>query len=488
MSDNLYLNERVAPHSIRFSNMTPLAFSAQSTKRIYYTSNQSTYSQTNTVFRIPISSGTDFLDGPNSYLKFDYINRDADPVVHTMSNSASCLFYRVRIIADKGGDLENILYYGFNHACVADGVLDPAKRLTRKEQGYGSYGLALGGLPLVVAAATDATRLVAVAADAAANQVAIRAAFVEVNANLALLAAARNTSVVSSSHLGCDETRIAFGQTQTFCVPLDLSALLGPSQKRFLPLFLTGGLTLEITLDPNGPMTSGPTRPLFDIANVQYHAQCITFDNSVNSALTAMTQQSGLFMHATSWTNIMTTLGDTGSNNWMIQERLRSLKSAFFAFQNPAFVAANWRSTARASLRLTQFQLKIGSTYYPPQQIKVNAGDASLSASNGEFLVEYHKALGEYNNINHSSMINTTNFGTDYGADANRVCRAVYGLDLDSFGRSDVESGVNTIINNPITFNVQCAAIPGYTPNCYNMLLHDVVFSVDPSGAFTCNK
>ncbi len=131
MSDNMYLNERVAPHSIRYSQMTPLAFNATSTKRIFFTSNQSSYSNTSTVFRIPISSGTDFLDGPNSYLKFDYTNSEAANYTHTMSNSANCLFYRVRIIADKGGDLENILYYGFTHACVADAMLDPAKRLTR---------------------------------------------------------------------------------------------------------------------------------------------------------------------------------------------------------------------------------------------------------------------------------------------------------------------------------------------------------------------
>ena len=45
MSDVSYLSDRVAPHSIRFSQLTPLAFQAKSSKRIYYTTNNSTYTQ-----------------------------------------------------------------------------------------------------------------------------------------------------------------------------------------------------------------------------------------------------------------------------------------------------------------------------------------------------------------------------------------------------------------------------------------------------------
>jgi len=198
--------------------MTPLAFNAQSSKRIFFTSNQSTYSNTQTVLRIPIASGSDFLDGANSYLKFTYKNTGAGAYTHTMSNSANCLFYRVRVIADKGSDLENILYYNQTHAAIADMTLGPEARSARLEQGYGTYGQV--GL-----------------ADAAQNDLVA-------TANLANLTKKLRNTVTASKYWGCDEVTIAQNASQTFCVPLDLSSLLGPAQKKFAPLFLMGGLTL----------------------------------------------------------------------------------------------------------------------------------------------------------------------------------------------------------------------------------------------------
>jgi hypothetical protein len=483
MSDNLYLNERVAPAQIRYSQMTPLAFNAQSSKRLFFTSNQSTYSNTQTVIKIPISSGTDFLDGPNSYLKFDYVNVEGAAYTHTMSNSANCLFYRVRVIADKGSDLENILYYNQTHAAMADLILGPEARAARVEQGYGTYG----PKPLVLTAANYA------AGTAAANQV---AAALEIRNALALLQTTGVTAT-SAKYWGCDEVSIAQNGTQTFCVPLDLSALLGPSQRKFAPLFLMGGVTLEITIDPNGPMSSNASAPQFNLKNVEYHAQMITFSADVNQALTAMTQQSGLFMHACSYTTIMNQLASNSSNNWIISERLRSLKSLFLCFQDPLFAnIANARSTCRVTNQLQTLQLKLGSSYYPPQALR--AANANNPATNGEFLCETFKAAGIYNDRNHTSLLNAYNFGADVRLNAADAAfntgRAIYGLDLDAFGRSDTESGCNTILNNPIT--VITTSATGYTNaagaaaplNVYNIMYHDVVFAISPDGALTVNK
>jgi hypothetical protein len=195
-------------------------------------------------------------------------------------------------------------------------------------------------------------------------------------------------------------------------------------------------------------------------------------------------------MHGCSWTNIMTNIaGGAGSNNWMIAERLRSLKSLFFIFQDPAYQGtANARSSHRLSNKLTQYQLKIGSTYYPPQQVKVNNGDARYSANNGEFLNEAFKAIGEYCNNNHSSMVNIYNFGGDVSNNPWVVSRAVYALDLDAFGRSEVESGCNTILNSPITVNTVSSAGYANPLNVINLLYHDVVFAVSPDGSFTLSK
>jgi hypothetical protein len=236
-------------------------------------------------------------------------------------------------------------------------------------------------------------------------------------------------------------------------------------------------------------MNSNQSAPVFEVSQVEFHAQCITFSADVNQALTAMTQQSGLFMAAQSYTSIMNQIPNSASNSWIISERLRSLKSAFIIFQDPGAVGnANNRSTARYSNQLTTLQFKLGSMYWPPQALR---GVGNLATGNGEFLCETFKACGEYNDRNHTSVLNAYNFGSDIAVAANdgfSVGRAVYGMDLDAFGRSDVESGCNTILNNPITVITTSTAGYGSVLNVINILYHDVVFAISPDGSLTVNK
>jgi len=105
-----------------------------------------------------------------------------------------------------------------------------------------------------------------------------------------------------------------------------------------------------------------------------------------------------------------------------------------------------------------------------------------------EFLCEAFKAVGEYGNNTHSSMVNLFNFNADVVASAGSVGRAIYGLDVDAFGRSDTESGINTIRNNPITIITQSAVAYATPLNVYNILFHDIVLAVTPDGQFSCSK
>lgn len=484
----MYLNSRVAPHVLKYSNMTPLTFQSTSSKRVYWTSNQSSYSGTNNIIRIPISSGTSLLDSANSFLKFDYVNNEGNNpnVIHQFSGSAASLIYRLRVISDNTGqDLENILYY--NHAAVmcADLMLSPAQRASRFEQGFGAYGT----VPQLAANVDGAAAVAAVVL--AVQQ----------------LTAARSNEY-GSKFLGADEMTIPSttansGNMQTICLPLDLSSLLGASAKKLIPLFLTSGITLEITIDPFAVSSSAATQPQFLIQNVGYHAQLIDFQADVNQALTQMVQSTGLFMHGTSWTNILTQLGD-GVKSWMISERLRSVKSVFWSF-NDARKAAFFDPLNRQSNKLSNFQVKIGSQYFPPARVTCRT-DASDSKANGEVLVELNKAIAEYSNSYHAGLINAYNFGVDLNpgtvaaiAQANGLItnaqayqniagRALYGLDLDAFGKSDVESGVNMILNNPLTVNFEQSAGYGQVLNALTYLLHDVVYTIDPSGAFSVSK
>ena len=77
MADSMYTADRKAPDSIRYSQMTPLAFEAVQKQKLFYPTNQATYSGIgNNVIRIPISSGDSFLDGGNSFLQCTFTNKN----------------------------------------------------------------------------------------------------------------------------------------------------------------------------------------------------------------------------------------------------------------------------------------------------------------------------------------------------------------------------------------------------------------------------
>lgn len=469
MSDVSYLSERVAPHSIRYSNLTPLSFEGRQMTKLYYPTNQSTYSNTNNVIRIPISSGNAFLDGGNSYLKLTFTNKNARPAAdacdYTFSNSGHSLISRIRVISASGHEIENIMYYNHLHAALSDLSLDENKRLTRLHEGYSSKPkLVIAPLPDPVTTAT---------ANAAINAV--------VN------------GLFDSTLVGCNELKVAKNDSTNLYLPLELSQIVGHN-KKLIPLFLTGEIILEITLADRPCMMSDITVPeqKYEVSNVSYNASIVEFSGSVNAALTQMVQSTGLFIHGTCWSNQAVPLpAGQSSSSWVNSERLKSVKSLLVTFNDPekAGQTVGSRPTNRHNNYVSSFQVKIGSDYFPTQPIKANSRTAG---ENGAYLIEAFKALAEYDNVNHSSLVNIYNFASNDNA-VNKTGRSVYGLDLDAFGKSDVESGVNTILSNPITFLVEknitgVAAADILALNAYSFLLYDAIFTIDMSGNFAVSK
>jgi hypothetical protein len=146
----------------------------------------------------------------------------------------------------------------------------------------------------------------------------------------------------------------------------------------------------------------------------------------------------------------------------------------------------NLRPTNRFTNGIQSLQVKAGSSYFPQQPIRA---DSTSASSCGWYLNETYKALSVYNDVGHSGVVNTRNFASS-AQSVNQVGRAVYGLDLDAFGKDPVESGLNTIVNNPLTIMmegsigsagaVQCAAI--------THLLYDCIFHIRPDGSFVAIK
>jgi hypothetical protein len=232
-------------------------------------------------------------------------------------------------------------------------------------------------------------------------------------------------------------------------------------------------------------MVSSVANPLtYQVANVAYCASMVEFSGSVNSALTQMVADSGLFIHGTCWSTQKQTLAG-GQSSFVNSERLKSVKSILVSFTDETW-AINVRPTNRITNGLQSLQIKAGSSYFPPQPIRA---DSTSASSCGWYLNETYKALSVYNDVGHCGVVNTQNFASS-AQSATAVGRAVYGFDLDAFGKDPVESGLNTIINNPLTVlmegsvgsagAVQCAVI--------THLLYDAIFHIQPNGSFVVVK
>ena len=461
---DMHVSDRQAPNMIRYSQMTPLAFEAVQKLKKFYPTNQATYSGVgNNVIRIPISSGDSFLDGSNSYLQCSFTNSNATAGCnYTFSNSHHSLIDRLRIVSSSGQELEYILQYNHLHCALSDLLLSPEKRMTRLQEGYSQN--TMGGTVLTSSVA------MASADNAVANVIA------GVNASLAGL---RATNTVDATTIGCYEMVVAKDATVQVYIPLELSQLVG-ANKKLLPLFLTGELTLEITLAQHPCLVTSVTTPdTYVLSNVAYNASMISFGGQVNQALTQMVASSGLFLHATCWSNQVVSLA-ANQSSFVNSERLKSVKSALITFSDPAW-AVNVRNTNRVHNGLQSLQLKIGSEYFPVQPLRA---DSTAAASCGLYLNEAYHALGAYNSIDHSSVTNIYNFAANAQA-VNKVGRAVYGIELDAFNREQVESGISTVINNPITILMEGST---GNNNAYTFLLYDAVFQITNQGSFIVVK
>ena len=171
----------------------------------------------------------------------------------------------------------------------------------------------------------------------------------------------------------------------------------------------------------------------------------------------------------------------------VVSERLKSVKSVLVHFNR---VKTNQtRQLARYSGDINSFQLKVGSNFYPDQAI---AGKSNTRSETSEYQMELFKAMGCYSDSQHVSIINSDNFISRENTVAN-IGRAVYGIDLDGFSAagngSDIESGLNCVLNNPMTITMPCSPPPGgdvvLACSMYVHLLHDSLIKIGGDGRMT---
>jgi hypothetical protein len=357
---------------------------------------------------------------------------------------------------------------------MSDLLLSGENRYVRQMEGYGSHKFTPAG-----------------AFVAAANPAAPTA--IEVAAEAVLLRKALNDAVVNQQCL--NELEVAPNTEVTLCIPLELSTLVGQAQQKILPLWMMGEVVIEITLNKDcvfnvsggaNAAAREAAQPVFQVSEVEFHAALIEFDASVNSALVSMAAGDGggpalgLNLSGCTWTNSMVSL--TASSNTLVNnERLRSIKSMFLAFIQSGLTYAD-RKTARNPNAITSLQYKFGSQYLPSYPIRGNAADPK---HNGEFVVETIKAIADYGNSMWTGLVNNDSFANV--GHANDDCgRAVFGIDCDCF-HENVESGLSTVENNPITVKWDRPAPAGGAPgqDVYLCIYHDVLYNILLNGVVT---
>ena len=176
----------------------------------------------------------------------------------------------------------------------------------------------------------------------------------------------------------------------------------------------------------------GANAPSYQVSNVRYVAHLIDLERSFYDRLRMVQQNSGgvLQIAGQSWRSFRTTIDAslTQANN--CPARVRSIKSFFFCGKKAPSLDAFGLSSS-GHLNLTDFQLAIGATRYPPTANTCNAATNKTGA-----YTELVKAFGKVGSTVHNDLLEMGNYMNNDGADASYAIRGSrcqfcpYGIDL----------------------------------------------------------
>ena len=272
---------------------------------------------------------------------------------------------------------------------------------------------------------------------------------------------------------------------------------------RLAPLgFATGTSTIEIILaQAQFPLTfnndAGSPNTAWTISGVELHVPVLRMGSEFNASFRQLLS-SGIPInwHSTSYHNVQTNVpsASTGSRTLTVSTRKRSVKSIFTLFRKTADLTDIHAdsSSCRRSLGISNYRYTIGGVQMPHSDISVSTSDL------GESYATLSQCLSNLGNVYSSTCMNVDNYRLPVDQDGSSgqatASKIAYGLDLESYGHSDVQSGKNLSNQGlPIVFNAQLGtgtANQASTADCLcdMYLLYDVVYSLDGvSGTITAN-
>ena len=399
-----------APRQLNYEDILPVAIESSSQRREFYPEGGSTYGPnggTNpNVVRIPINADA-MLDAQGSYLQFELKNASG---AHTIGlEFPQSIIKRLRILSGSGTVLEDIGNYNRLYA----GILYP----TQASPGFIMESGITAGQNTGDAVASDT----------------------------------RNTN-----------DQIAHSTARTMCVHL-CSALM--NSEKYVPLvMMNAGLILELELDVanSAGVCSDVAGCEWTASNFRYIAHLINLQRDFYEKLRIVMEGSGgvLQLAGTTYKHFSGNwAAHDVSNSINIPARVKSIKSIVWKNTIEADVSshAKFGISDGVTHGLTEYQFRIGSVSYPPQSVKFSA------TNKGEAYCELRKAFGTLGDYSHGGpLINKDSYGASAiaGSGSNeQATLSPFALDLESFPRTSLESGVSTADRAlPITLDLTAAA------------------------------
>ena len=384
--------ERQAPKQLDYSDVLPIAINSKSQRREFYPEGGAEYGPAGSakpnIVRIPISAAS-MLDAQGSYLKYDIKNTGGIPNDVTIGlDFPQSIFKRLRILSGSGAVLEDIQNYNRLYA----GVLYP------------------------------------------------------IQAGVGFL---HENSITSGQTLNTTHNTVAdftAGTSQTHSIHL-CSGLL--NSEKYLPLALcNSGLILELEIDNPGSIgVSSAANPTWEISNFRYVAHLIDLDRGFYERLRMVMEGSGgvLAIAGTTFKHFSGAWPAAEVNNTInIPARLKSIKSIFFKNTIEADVTGHQKFGVSDGVThgLKSYQFRVGSVAYPPNAVQVSA------TNKGEAYQEIRKSMGTLGDYSHGGVLMSS--GSLYsdattGSATEETARiGPYALDLESFPRTSLESGIST--------------------------------------------
>lgn len=235
--------------------------------------------------------------------------------------------------------------------------------------------------------------------------------------------------------------------------------------------------------------TDGSVTITYDLTNIYFNAEILEFDSTYDAAFYQGMLQGGIPLKFASWHGHQHALQNANTQVLTIQERSRSIKSAFSVIRDRNDISAGtyrtdpyWFHAATAEMNSTtealqtgswidEFQWRVGGRYFPSQPVKCNRGGA-------EPLIELQKALNVIGDYSVGSLINAENWWNYRGT-------AVISAEFESTNGNEM-SGVNAEELADLALVIKYAsgsasAAPTSTSTLYTFIHYDALLIVRPN-------